>query len=604
MCGIAGAMSYGSGREPVSREELLSASDSMRQRGPDGAGIWLSACGRAGFVHRRLAIIDVSDAGAQPMAALGGLVQITFNGEIYNYRVLRQRLEAAGHRFQSNSDTEVLLYLYLQHGREMLRSLRGMYAFVIYDGRDKSLLMARDPFGIKPLYYSNNEGVFRFASQVKTLLGSGAVDQRADPAGHVGFFLWGAIPEPYTLYQGIRALPAGTSMTVSHDGNCAQHRFCSIPEEISQAEAEGNERGRDIAWREALHDAVFDSVRHHLVADVPVGVFLSSGIDSTTLAAHVREAGVQSLHTITLGFQEYRGTENDETPLAEEFARHLGARHETHWISKQNFMAEREHLLAAMDQPSVDGVNAYFVSKAAAQAGLKVALSGLGGDEIFCGYPSFADVPRLVRLFSPIQRIPGLGRGFRAISAPLLRQFTSPKYAGLLEYGGNWGGAYLLRRGMFMPWELSSFMDAEMVRAGWAELQPIARLNHDTLNIAAPHLKVSSLEIGWYMRNQLLRDADWASMAHSLEIRVPFVDLELMRKVVSLSAGGDLIRKGDLARTPINPLPAAVINRQKTGFSVPVREWLLEGNDDAASLRGLRGWAQHVYAATCGKKCE
>lgn len=603
MCGIAGVMSYGSGREPVSRKALLSASDSMRQRGPDGAGIWISACGHVGLVHRRLAIIDLSNAGVQPMSALGGLVQITFNGEIYNYRALRQRLEAAGHRFHSNSDTEVLLYLYLQHGREMLCSLRGMYAFVIYDGRDKSLFMARDPFGIKPLYYSNNKGAFHFASQVKTLLRSSEIDQRADPAGHVGFFLWGAIPEPYTLYQGIRALPAGTAMTVSPNGNCTQHHFCSIPEEISQAEMAGKERERDVAWREMLHDAVLDSVRDHLVADVPVGVFLSSGIDSTTLAAHAQEAGAQSLHTITLGFQEYQGTENDETLLAEEVARHLGTRHETHWISRQDFMAERERLLAAMDQPSVDGVNTYFVSKAAAQTGLKVALSGLGGDEIFSGYPSFADVPRLVRLFSPLQRVPDLGRGFRAISAPLLRRFTSPKYAGLLEYGGNWGGAYLLRRGMFMPWELPSLMDVEMVKSGWAELQSIARLNHDTMNITAPHLKVSSLEIGWYMRNQLLRDADWASMAHSLEIRVPFADLELMRKVVSLGAGGNLIRKGDLARTPVNPLPAAIINRQKTGFSVPVREWLLEGNDNAASSRGLRGWAQHVYAAAWGQKC-
>lgn len=604
MCGISGVMSYGYSCGPVSRQELQLASDSMHQRGPDGAGIWISASGRVGLAHRRLAIIDLSDAGVQPMAALDGLVQITFNGEIYNFRALRQDLETMGHQFRSNSDTEVLLYLYLQYGRQMLKLLRGMYAFAIYDGRDGSLFVARDAFGIKPLYYSNNSGVFRFASQVKTLLRSGEVDQRADPAGHVGFFLWGAVPEPYTLYQGIRALPAGMAMTVSQDGNCTQYRFCSIPEEISQAEAEGKERGRDVAWRETLHDAVLDSVRHHLVADVPVGVFLSSGIDSTTLAAHVQEAGVQSLHTITLGFKEYRGTENDETPLAEEVARHLGAQHETHWISKQDFAAERGRLFAAMDQPSVDGVNAYFVSKATAQAGLKVALSGLGGDEIFCGYPSFSDIPRLVRMLSPFQAVPGLGRGFRAISAPLLRRFTSPKYAGILEYGGNWGGAYLLRRGMFMPWELPGFMDAEMVKTGWAELQSIARLNHDAMNLAAPHLKVSSLEIGWYMRNQLLRDADWASMAHSLEIRVPFVDLELMRKVVSLSAGGDLIRKGDLARTPITPLPAAVVNRQKTGFSVPVREWLSDGDDKAASLRGLRGWAQHVYAATWDHKFE
>jgi len=448
VCGIAGIVSYGPTGTPVSREELQSVGDAMLPRGPDGSGIWFSECGRVGLAHRRLSIIDLSEAGAQPMAALDGLVRITFNGEIYNYRALRQNLEAAGHRFHSHSDTEVLLHLYLLHGRGMLRLLRGMFAFAVYDGRDGSLFLARDAFGIKPLYFADDGHGFRFASQVKALLRFGSIDRSPEPAGHVGFFLWGAIPEPYTLYKGIRAVPAGTAMTVSRDGQCAQHRFCSVPEEISRAEAEGRERGADAGWREALHDAVLDSVRHHLIADVPVGVFLSSGIDSTTLAAHAREAGTTSLHTVTLGFNEYRGTANDETPLAEALARRLGARHETHWISKQEFSDERDRLFVAMDQPSVDGVNTYFVSKAAAQAGLKVALSGLGGAEVFRGYPSFNDVPRLVRLLSPFRCMPGLGRAFRVISAPLLRRFTSPKYAGILEYGGSHGGAYLLRRGM------------------------------------------------------------------------------------------------------------------------------------------------------------
>lgn len=593
MCGIGGVLSYGG--EPISREALQRVCDAMNQRGPDGAGLWVSDNGRAGLAHRRLSIIDLSEAGAQPMAALEGRVRISFNGEIYNHRTLRRELETAGHRFHSQSDTEVVLQLYLRHGREMPHRLRGMYAFAIHDGRDGSLFLARDPFGIKPLYFADDGRAFRFASQVKALLQFDGIDRSPEPAGHVGFFLWGAIPEPYTLYQGIRALPAGTAMTVGPDGRRAQYRFCHIPDEIARAEAEGRERALDAAWREALHDAVLDSVRHHLVADVPVGVFLSSGIDSTTLAANAREAGTQTLHTLTLGLDEFRGTAHDEAPLAEAMARHLGARHETRWISRQEFAEERERLFAAMDQPTVDGVNTYFVSKAAAQSGLKVALSGLGGDEIFQGYPSFQDVPRLVRLGAPFQRFPALGRMVRVLSEPGLRRFTSPKYAGILEYGGSWGGAYLLRRGMFMPWELPRIMDAEMVKAGWAELQPLTRLDRDTARIAAPGLKVSALEIGWYMRNQLLRDADWASMAHSLEIRVPFVDLELMRKVVALGAGGQFVGKADLARTPAMPLPNAILDRPKTGFSVPVRDWLGQNDEKPGAVRGLRGWARHVY---------
>jgi asparagine synthase (glutamine-hydrolysing) len=581
--------------ELVSRESLQRVSDAMRQRGPDGAGIWVTDDCRAGLVHRRLSIIDLTEAGAQPMAAFGGRVHITFNGEIYNHRALRLELEEDGHRFHSLSDTEVLLHLYLRHGREMLCRLRGMYAFAIHDARDGSLFLARDPFGIKPLYYADGGRSFCFASQVKALLQFEGIDRSPQPAGHIGFFLWGAIPEPYTMYKGVRALPAGSAMTVSREGRMAQYRYCDISEEIAHAEAEGRVRRLDAAWREALNEAVRDSVRHHLVADVPVGVFLSSGIDSATLAAHAREAAAQKLHTLTLGFEEFRGTVNDEVPLAEKMARHLGAQHATHWITRQEFADERERLFAAMDQPTVDGVNTYFVSKAAAQSGLKVALAGLGGDELFQGYPSFADVPRMVRFGMPFRCLRGLGQGFRLVSEPLLRRFTSTKYSGILEYGGSWGGAYLLRRGMFMPWELPRILDAEVVKAGWAELQPLARLELDTARIIAPGLKVSALEICWYMRNQLLRDADWASMAHSLEIRVPFVDLELIRKVVALGAGGQPICKADLAQTPVTPLPQEILRRPKTGFSVPVRDWLAQSDDKLGAMRGLRGWSRHVY---------
>ncbi len=596
MCGIAGIFSHGSRGVSVSREELLAIRDAMLSRGPDGAGLWMSPSGRVGLAHRRLSIIDLSEAGSQPMGNGDGTVQIIFNGEIYNYLELRTGLEAAGHRFRSHSDTEVLLKMYERHGDKMLPMLRGMYAFAIYDARDGSLFLARDPFGIKPLYYSDDGAALRFASQVKALLRSPAIDRSPEAAGHVGFFLWGSVPEPYTLYRGIRALPAGTSMKVDSQGRRTECRFTSIEDELAESERFATSRHDERETLEVLRAATLDSVRHHLVADVPVGVFLSSGIDSTVLAALARETGLSALRTVTLGFNEYRGTTNDETPLAEAVARQLDAKHETCWISRQEFVAERESILAAMDQPSVDGVNTYFVSKVAAQAGLKVALSGLGGDEVFRGYPSFRDVPRLVRWLSPFSGLRRFGRGFRYVSAPFLRRFTSPKYAGLLEYGGSWGGAYLLRRGLFMPWELPAFLDPGLVRAGWDELQPLARLEHDVNRIKSPQLKVSSLELSWYMRNQLLRDSDWASMAHSLEIRVPFVDLVFIRTVAALSMNGQSVSKTDLVRVPAARLPTAVINRPKTGFSVPVREWLMQNDNRPGNGRGLRGWARHVYA--------
>ncbi|HXH29507.1 MAG TPA: asparagine synthase (glutamine-hydrolyzing) [Bacteriovoracaceae bacterium] len=595
MCGIAGILAYRDSAPPVDQIELLQIRDAMVNRGPDGSGLWLSADHRVGLAHRRLSIIDLSDAGAQPMANGDGSLQVVFNGEIYNYRELRREMEGKGRRFRSASDTEVLLHLYAEHGADMVHHLRGMYAFAIWDPKNRRLFLARDPFGIKPLYFANDGNTFRFASQVKALLKGGRVDTSPESAGHVGFFLWGSVPEPYTLYKGVRALPAGSYMWVNNAGAHQPVRFFKISDEFSRAKEPATEISQH-ERRERLHTALKDSVEHHMVADVPVGVFLSSGLDSTTITALATEAGQSDLRTITLGFHEYRGTENDETPLAALIADHYGTAHQTQWVAKADFRDNLNKLLDAMDQPSIDGINGYFVSKAAVDAGLKVVLSGLGGDELFGGYSYFQQIPRMVKALGPFQSIPSLGKGFRTLSGTILKHFTSPKYAGLLEYGGTYGGAYLLRRGLYMPWELPELLDGEMVREGWNELQTLAHLEQTTQGTDNAHLKVTALETVWYMRNQLLRDTDWASMAHSLEIRVPLVDIELFKTVTSLNVAGYPTTKRDMASTPSVPLPDVVLNREKTGFSTPVREWLLDGDDGCVSkpARGLRSWADFV----------
>ena len=348
-----------------------------------------------------------------------------------------------------------------------------------------------------------------------------------------------------------------------------------------------------------LRAALADSVRDHLVADVPVGVFLSAGLDSTTIAALSAESGAE-LRTLTLGFEEFRGGPNDETVLAAEVARGLGARHETRWIRGAAFAAARDDLLAAMDQPSIDGVNTYFVARAAREAGLKVALSGLGGDELFASYPSFRQIPKLVRALAPLRFLSPLGGALRALAAPVVAATTSPKYAGLLEYGTSVAGAYLLRRSLFMPWELSTVLPPEMARAGLAELATVERLAATLDGVREPRLQVSLLESAWYMRNQLLRDADWAGMAHSLEIRTPLVDVALLRAVAPLlGAGAAAPDKRAMADTPRRKLPAAVLDRPKTGFVVPVRDWIAGGGAGGGE-RGLRGWARQVHAAFGG----
>jgi asparagine synthase (glutamine-hydrolysing) len=592
MCGIVALFAYGSSAAPVEATELRAIRDHMAARGPDGTGEWFSSDGRVALGHRRLSIIDLRAVADQPMVYDNGRLRIVFNGEIYNYKSLRERLIAQGHVFRTDSDTEVLLHLYDRHGADMVRDLRGMYTFALWDEARGGMLLARDPFGIKPLYIADDGRTLRVASQVKALLAGGRVDTTPEPAGHVGFFLWGNIPDPFTLYHGVRALPAGSTMWIDRQRSHPVRPFYDIGKVLAEAEPAPN----DPAARAALlRDALLDSVRHHLIADVPVGVFLSAGLDSTAIAGLATELGARQLNTVTLGFREFEGGANDETKLAELVAHQRKTVHQTRWVLGRDFAAERERLLAAMDQPSIDGVNTYFVAKAARDTGLKVALSGLGGDELFGGYPSFRQMPRLVRSLSPFAVIQWPGRLMRAAAANVIGLLTSPKYAGLLEYGPTWGGAYLLRRSLYMPWELEDLLPHEMIRAGLEKLQTLEHLQETAGAPRTARGKVSALELSWYMRNQLLRDSDWAGMAHSLEIRVPFVDAELFRRVAPLLVSAAPPGKRDMADTLRDKLPDPILNRAKTGFVIPVRDWIL-GESDKAS-RGLRGWAQRVYAA-------
>ena len=599
MCGIAAIFAYSASAPAVDRGELIAIRDQMHARGPDAAGEWLSPDGRVGLGHRRLSIIDLSENGRQPMFSADKKLAIVFNGEIYNYRELKAQLEQKGYRFQSTCDTEVLLYLYAEHGEAMVNELRGMYAFAIWDERKKGVLLVRCPFGIKPLYYSDDGRTLRVASQVKALLAGGRVDTSIEPAGHVGYFLWGFVPYPYTLHRGIKNLPAGTTLWIDQNGNKRQNTFCTVSQILAEA-ATSFPVDRQNAT-ELLRSALEDTVRHHMIADVPVGVFLSSGLDSTTLTALAAHQG-GTLRTITLGFEEFVGTQHDETPLAEKVARHYGASHKTVWITRSDFHNRLENLLDAMDQPTTEGVNSYFVNFAAAQSSLKVALSGTGGDELFGGYPSFHQIPRIVEALGFTRYFQPAGKAIRMISAPFVKRMTSPKYASVFEYGGTYEGAYLLRRGLFMPWELPDYLDPEIVRQGLQELQPLARMEEMDHGLDNPWLKVMCLETCCYMRAQLLRDTDWGGMAHSIEVRVPFVDVTLYRKLAPLLISDNPPKKRDAAGTAVPPLPDEILSRPKTGFGTPVSDWLL---DEAATphrpagqlarARDLRGWALKVY---------
>ena len=603
MCGIAGIHAYLDVAPRVDRGELVRMNERMVARGPDGTGLWVNEEGRTGFGHVRLAIIDLSEGGAQPMHASDGRLTITFNGEIYNYRELRAELQGRGRVFRSESDTEVLLQLYAEYGAAMVSRLRGMFAFGLWDADRRTLLLARDPLGIKPLYWADDGWTLRFASQAKALLAGGAVSRDPDPAGIVGFHLFGSVPEPFTVWRSIQSLPAGTMLTVDATGPGIPQRYYDVAAALSEratlSAAAGDSRAR-------VAEAVRDSVRHHLVADVPVAVFLSAGIDSGALLGTMAGLGVRDITAVTLGFQEFEGLALDEAPLAAEVAARYGARHIVRTVDRAEFERDLPAMMDAMDLPTIDGINTWFVAKAAREAGIKVALSGLGADECFGGYPSFTDVPRSVHWLRPVSWLPGLGAlarwGLsRAVAAGLR---LHPKTAGVLQYGGTWAGAYLLRRGVYMPWELEEVLDPALVREGLRRLAPLSRIAAaiQTGRSLGDFDRVAALETSLYMRNQLLRDADWAGMAHGVEIRVPFVDPFFLAALPPGAVLAGMNAKDAIAEVPDPPLPDSVRHRRKTGFSTPHGRWL---QDAAGAPRqpgidlsaASRAWALNVWRA-------
>lgn len=596
MCGINGLFAFHPAANPASQDELLATRDAMAKRGPDGAGSWWTEDRRVGFGHRRLAIIDLSEAGAQPMLSEDGMLAITYNGEIYNHAELRADLERQGRVFRSHCDTEVLLHLYAVKGEAMLDDLRGMFAFAIWDERREGMFLARDPYGIKPLYTANDGWNFRFASQVKALLAGGGVSRDPEPAGIVGFHLLGCVPEPFTLYRDIRALPAGHCQWVDHAGARLPRRYASLAKALAgQTGQVGPEEAR-----KQLAAGLRDSVRAHMVADVEVGLFLSAGVDSGALLGLMADVSVDRVTALTLTFDEFAGTPDDEAPLAGRIAEAYGARHLRCHIDQQEFVGLLPQILDDMDQPSIDGINTWLVSRAARQAGLKVALSGLGGDELLGGYPSFGDIPRWVGTMGLASRIPGLGVLVRQLMVLTQAARGTPKLAGMLEYGGTYPGAYLLRRGLYLPFELDDVLDPAVVRDGLHRLRLLDRLAEEmSPDPGLPTLRVSALESAIYMRNQLLRDADWAGMAHGVEIRTPLVDWRLLRDVAGCLPALAGTGKPALAAAPSHPLLREVVDRPKTGFLIPTKRWLAQesGMAGVARTQGAvsRHWAVEVF---------
>ncbi|MCK6684964.1 MAG: asparagine synthase (glutamine-hydrolyzing) [Thermoanaerobaculia bacterium] len=561
MCGIFGFAG------PPARVERISLSDAIRalkHRGPDGDGSYLSPPGdqrRCALVHTRLAILDLTEAGRQPMHSPDGRYVITFNGEIYNFWDVRRELEAMGGTFSSACDTEVILGGYALLGPAILGRLRGMFAFGIWDDHEKKLFLARDRIGVKPLYYTVSDEGFGFASEVRALLKTGVAPSRVSREGLDRFLAFGSVVDPLTLVDGSNSLLPGHYL--EYDGHARVSKYWSLPGEATNAP-----ELQEVPV--LLSPTIRDSVSLRLISDVPVAVFLSGGFDSSAVAVtSARAKKPEPIRTFTITFDE---ADYDESRYAGAVAREIGSTHREVLLHGNEIRNDVDASFAAQDQPSHDGFNTYFISRAVRQAGLKVALSGVGGDEVFAGYSSFREFGKYLsagRWGRPIAR---------SFGSLLERHFASRSVAnkwkkalGLLTAGGEARKVYSVLRGVFSGYQADS-----LVKAAYRLSPDSRRDTGDEFEISTdPVNALSYLEITGYLRQTQLRDIDAMSMAHALEVREPLLDHILIESVFSLP-GRYKVRSGRQKPLLVDSVPELAricVDRPKMGFTLPFEVW-------------------------------
>lgn len=650
MCGICGVVDWSDA--PDAESLVRRMTPTMGHRGPDDEGHLEGEGRRLALGMRRLSIIDV-EGGQQPVFNADGTIAAVLNGEIYNFLELRKELGALGHVFKTRSDSEVVAHAYEEWGADCVNRLQGMFAFAIYDRRkDRSgrqeqsagdegiLFLARDRLGIKPLYYFapgakfqvpnsefrvETEGAnspaeyafelenrdskfetFLFASEVRTLLASGIVKRRLSRAALESYLLFGSVSEPMTLVDGVLSLPPGHTLTVNVGTAHAVEpkAYWEIGDRVSsitaKRQASGDSESSQPTNGDGKHEnsptavtrvrtLLEESVRRHLIADVPVGVFLSGGIDSTSLAA-LASREVSGIHTFTVAFAE---KEFDEAAIARRTAAKFGTTHQEVMVTPAEMLGRVGEAVGALDQPSIDGVNTYFVSASARNAGLKVTLSGLGGDEVFGGYSSFQRTPRYQKLAAAGGHVPGPFRGAMsttiaaatsAVSSAaragggsrFINRDATRKISALLNAPDALPDPFYFGRTLFTPVQISELIlgDNQLSLTLWWEwLSKSAAQARGLDSFAA----VSCMEMQSYLVNTLLRDTDSMSMAHSLEVRVPFLDHALVEFVTSLPQDMK-VRKGVpkalLVSALSDLLPDEVVNQTKRGFTFPWAEWL------------------------------
>jgi len=572
MCGIAGLAVY---KQAFPSSGIAPALLAMGHRGPDDSGrqrICLQTQGiECELGNRRLAILDLSSRGHQPMHDPLTGNWIAYNGEVFNFKEVGNLLQKSNDEaFESQSDTEVVLKSYAAWGERCLHQLRGMFAFAIWDASDQSLFLARDPLGIKPLYFWRKGGAFAFASEIRALLTIEGIQRGIEPAALINVLRFGSVSEPHTIISGIECLPPGHFLRW-RKGEISVHEYWDIPTPYASA-TPARAKNAEKEQYEELRACLRETMQAHMVSDVPVGVFLSGGIDSSVVAGLLSQEQNCDVHTFSIVFREKEFSEEKYSRLA---AQRFGTRHQEVELSSQVFLDNLETCVSVMDQPSLDGINTYTVSQAAHRAGLKVAISGLGGDELFGGYDTFRTIPKLERLVSLVDNAPKIMRRTAASAIRRMRPNSdrTRKIASAIALESGHRHPYFLAREVLPIQHLLRSTDAQALAEADRPLQACL----DRVREMDARDRVSYLEMRNYMLNTLLRDADVMSMASSLELRVPFVDHKLIELVFSLSR--DLRWRQDapkslLVRSVGSLLPDELVHRPKQGFTLPFQAWM------------------------------
>lgn len=579
MCGIAGALAFRNSNFEVTADYLARMRDTMVHRGPDGAGLWVSPDHRVGLAHRRLSIIDLSQAAAQPMSNADGSLRIVFNGEIYNHAAIRRELEACGRRLwkTDHSDTEVILQAFEEWGIACLQKFRGMFAIALWEARERRLWLIRDRVGVKPLYYSLHHGRITFASEIKALLQDQDQARAVDEEAFFHYLSFLTTPAPNTLFAGIRKLPAGSLVTVDAHGHCSEERYWDVLDHTTPLTGVSEE---EIAER--LLAELRTSVALRTVSDVPVGVFLSGGIDSSTNAALFSECSAEQINTFSVAYdQDYQGCRS-ELPQAGQFAASIGSSHHQRVLTQRDFLDFLPRMIHLQDEPIADPVcmPVYFLSQLARDNGMVVAQAGEGADELFWGYAHWKQIVQLVRWNR--YPLPRAGKQVGLSALRVLGKSHSWSYEFLRRAVERvplfWGGAEAFSQraklDLLSPRLRRQFRNS----TSWDAIRPIHDRFQEKAWEKAPVKWMTYLDLNMRLPELLLMRLDKMGMGASLETRVPFLDHKFVELAMSIPE--QVITRGNqskhiLKRAVRGVIPDEIIDRRKQGFGVPIQEWFL-----------------------------